>query len=668
MVGAARFELTTSASQTRRSTRLSYAPVHGRTLEDSRGRIKKFLHKNFICAESTRNWRAIGRKSDFRPSGLRPVSTHVDDSFPMRRKRKPGQQTARRSSGFNFLASAGACCLAGGRMEERTGNADQPGEFNPGALFAHALEGLKSTPGSGTRWTPLTVDDLQRELPQYSVSHLIGRGGMGAVYMARQDSLDRDVAIKILPPGIDGDDLQFAGRFKQEARAMAKFKHPGIVSVHDAGETPGGLLYFVMEFIAGTDVGERLAAEGSLPPEEAVRIAAQVCEALAYAHERGVVHRDIKPSNVMLETDGTVKIADFGLAKLTSHDGGGFTRSDMALGSPDFAAPECSIPGIGIDARADIFSAGVMLYQMLTGRLPRGRFDPPSGVVARIDPRLDAVIDKALQTDREKRYASAAEMAAALARIHTVPPRREIRWWSWAAAIFILGLLAWMLLTLDSGKMPATLQLAGTPATLATPPRQWTPVFPDPANITELASLRDGWALRTEKQNYSCVPDPGGRMLDLRNGGVRARRRMPDSFREVLLSVRHRANVRSIELHYSTPKPGNPESRLEIRENRMDTLPPNPSPEQRWAACVLLAEIQFPNPGNEVSCELIAVGKTVIGRLNNHTVTCTLTADASPGGMILRQAAVTPFRNFESINLDGQSEAEALKSIRTPTP
>ena len=394
---------------------------------------------------------------------------------------------------------------------------------------------------------------------------------------------------------------------------MAKFKHPGIVSVHDAGETPGGLLYFVMEFIEGTDVGQRLAAEGRLPPSEAVRIATQVCEALAYAHERGVVHRDIKPSNVMLETDGTVKIADFGLAKLTSHDGGGFTRSDMALGSPDFAAPECSIPGIGIDARADIFSTGVMLYQMLTGRLPRGRFEPPSGVVARIDPRLDAVIDKALQTDREKRYSSAAEMSAALARIQTAPPRREIRWLSWAAAIFILSLLAWMLVTLDSEKMPAAPRVAGLhPQRHLASGLRFSPI---PRKSPSSPASKTAGRLRTEKQNYTCVLDPGGRMLDLQNGGVRARRRMPDSFREVLLSIRHRANVRSIELHYSTPKPGNPECRLEIRESRMDTLPPNASSEQHWAACVLLAKIQFPDPGSEISCELIAVGKTVIGRL-----------------------------------------------------
>lgn len=563
--------------------------------------------------------------------------------------------------------------MPGNELRGQTGPSGEtvagtPDMLNPGALFARALEGLPGSSGGRAGWVPPALEEVRQELPQYTITGLIGRGGMGAVYMGRQESLDRAVAIKILPPGIEDDDLQFAGRFKQEARAMALFKHLGIVSVHDAGETPGGLLYFVMECIAGTDVGQRLAAEGRLPPAEAIRITAQVCEALAYAHERGVVHRDIKPSNVMLETDGTVKITDFGLAKLTIHNGGGFTRSDMALGSPDFAAPECFLAGIQIDGRADIYSAGAMLYQMLTGRLPRGRFEPASGVVARIDPRLDAVIDKALQTDPEKRYSSAAEMSAALARIHAAPPRRKISWLSWAAAIFVPCLLIWMFFTLDSSEKPAAHRLAGSVATPAISHREWTPVFPDPANITELASLEDGWALRTEKQNYTCLLDPGGRMLDLQNGGVRARRRLPDSFRQVLLSLRHRANVRSIELHYSTPKPGNPKCRLEIRDSRMDTLPPNASADQRWAACVLLAEIQFPTPGSEVSCELIAVGKTVIGRLNHHTVTCTLTGDAMPGGLFLRQAAVTPFRDFEFINLDGLPESAAMKSIRTPTP
>ena len=552
-------------------------------------------------------------------------------------------------------------------MDEHSHSADDAGFLNPRALFAHALDGFQSSPGGGARWNPPTLEEIRRELPQYPIIRLIGRGGMGAVYLARQDSLDRNVAIKVLPPGIDDDDLLFAERFKLEARAMAKFTHPGIVSVHDAGETPGGLPYFVMEFIGGTDVGARLAAEGRLSPAEAVRIALRVCEALSYAHERGVVHRDIKPSNIMIETDGTVKVADFGLAKLTSHEGG-FTRSDMALGSPDFAAPECSIPGLGIDTRADIFSVGVMLYQMLTGRLPRGRFDPASGVMAQIDPRLDTIIDKALQTDREKRYSSAAEMSEALARIRTAPSRRKNRWLSWAAALLILGILAWMFVALDSEIKPTSPHATKALALPTSSDREWTPVFPDPAGIKDLASFNDGWVLRTEKQNYSCALKPDGRMLLRHNAGVRARRQVTVPYRGVLLSLRHRADVRSIELHYGVPPTGNTTCRLEIRENRMDTLPPNATSEQRWAACVLLAETQFPHPGNEVTVELLAVGKTVIGRLNGHTVTCSLNDDGQPGGLILRQAAVTPFRDFEAIDLDGLPEAEGHELLRLPAP
>jgi hypothetical protein len=222
-----------------------------------------------------------------------------------------------------------------------------------------------------------------------------------------------------------------------------------------------------------------------------------------------------------------------------------------------------------------------------------------------------------------------------------------------------------MLVTLDSEKTPPAPRVAGPPAT---PPRHWTPVFPDSANITDLASLQDGWVVRTANRNYTCVLTPAKATLEAANAGIRARRRMPDSGHVVLLSVRHRPDAHSIELHYSMPNPENPECRLGIRENRMESLPPNASSEQRWAACVLLAEIQFPHPGSEVSCELIAVGKTVIGRLNGHTVTCTLADDPKPGGMFLRQAAVFPFRDFESIILDDLPESEALKLTHISTP
>ncbi|MCP5549719.1 MAG: serine/threonine protein kinase [Akkermansiaceae bacterium] len=155
-------------------------------------------------------------------------------------------------------------------------------------------------------------------LPQYEIIGIIGRGGMGAVYRGRQAKLDRDVAIKVLPENFTcgEDELNFAARFLQEARAMAKLNHPAIISVYDFGETEEGQLYFVMEFVDGMDIHQYLHHHGGqLPQDQALAIVAHVLDALDYAHGNGIVHRDIKPANVLLNQEGRVKIADFGLAK-----------------------------------------------------------------------------------------------------------------------------------------------------------------------------------------------------------------------------------------------------------------------------------------------------------------------------------------------------------------
>ena len=269
----------------------------------------------------------------------------------------------------------------------------------------------------GVAWQPPLPEELQRDFPQYEIRGILGRGGMGAVYKGWQKSLDRFVAIKILPPGFDDGVSDFSERFKREAKAMAHLKHPGIVAVHDAGETSGGLLYFVMECIEGTDVQRLVNEHGRIEPGEALRITSHVCAALGYAHAHGVIHRDIKPSNIMIESDGDVKVADFGLAKSTSPETTVLTQSNITMGTPDFMAPEAMQGVAHVDHRADIYAVGVMLYQMLTGKVPRGKYDPPSRIVPRLDKRLDRVVDRALQPERVARYASAGEMGAALAPI-----------------------------------------------------------------------------------------------------------------------------------------------------------------------------------------------------------------------------------------------------------
>ncbi|MDB6004295.1 MAG: hypothetical protein JWR15_1282 [Prosthecobacter sp.] len=278
------------------------------------------------------------------------------------------------------------------------------------------------TTGGGWRWEPPTPAELQEIMPQYEVQMLVGRGGMGAVYKGMQLSLDRAVAIKLLPPAIERQDTAFAERFKNEAKLMGRMNHPAIVSVYDFGRTSDGQLYFVMEYVDGTDVQRMIAREGKLPPEHALAITAHLCDALGYAHKQGVVHRDIKPSNVLIDIEGRVKVADFGLAKLSDKNlNSGLTQTGMAMGTPDYVAPETLTFGSDVDGRADIYAVGVMLYQMLTGDIPRGMFKMPSQKFRSIDPRFDAIVRRALEHDREERYQTSHELRLALDVILTTP-------------------------------------------------------------------------------------------------------------------------------------------------------------------------------------------------------------------------------------------------------
>ncbi len=295
------------------------------------------------------------------------------------------------------------------------------GEVSPDAPISDSqlggMFGAGSTQASRGAWQPPSPEELQRDFPEYEIRGILGRGGMGAVYKGWQRSLDRFVAIKILPPNLDDGISDFTERFKREAKAMAHLRHPGIVAVHDAGTTAGGLLFFIMECIQGTDVQKMIAEHGRLAPADALRITSAVCAALSYAHRHGVIHRDIKPSNIMIEPDGDVKIADFGLAKSTGPETTALTMSNITMGTPDFMAPEALQGVANVDHRADIYAVGVMLYQMLTGKVPRGKYDRPSRVVPRLDKRLDSVVDRALQPDPAARYSTAADMGAALTPI-----------------------------------------------------------------------------------------------------------------------------------------------------------------------------------------------------------------------------------------------------------
>lgn len=258
---------------------------------------------------------------------------------------------------------------------------------------------------AGNNWTPPSVEEVGMRFAELEVQELIGRGGMGAVYKARQKNLDRVVALKILPPEI-GRSPEFARRFAQEAQAMAKLSHPHIVPIHDFGQR-GNFYYFIMEFMDGLNL-RQIMNSGNVSPKEALAIVPQICEALQYAHNQGIVHRDIKPENILLNKNGEVKIADFGLAKLMSSPAPDQPQREKICGTPQYMAPEqVQRPG-EVDHRADIYSLGVVFYQMLTGQLPTQSLEPPSKKV-QIDVRLDQIVLRALDQSPELRFQNATQ-------------------------------------------------------------------------------------------------------------------------------------------------------------------------------------------------------------------------------------------------------------------
>ncbi len=288
--------------------------------------------------------------------------------------------------------------------------------INAADLLARGLESAKAATGNPQAWQPPTPEELAALLPQYEIESLLGRGGMGAVYRGKQAALDRAVAIKLLPAELAAD-AEFMSRFQREARTLAKLQHPGIVAVHDFGQTSQGHLYFVMEFVNGTDLSRLIHGPG-VNAAQALEIITQVCEALQYAHGQGVIHRDIKPANVLINTEGRAKLADFGLARPTSEETASLTRSNVVMGTPDYMAPE-QMAGTA-DHRADLYALGVMLYEMLTGQTPRGAWAPPSQRV-QVDVRLDQVVVRALQQDPAMRYQQASEIKTDVDVIRTTP-------------------------------------------------------------------------------------------------------------------------------------------------------------------------------------------------------------------------------------------------------
>ena len=272
------------------------------------------------------------------------------------------------------------------------------------------------------------------QLGRYEVLGELGQGAMGIVYKARDPLIDRVVAIKTINLGLALDEKEeYEGRFYQEAKAAGRLNHPNIVTIYDVGKS-GDVAYIAMEFLQGRELRDIMNDGGLLPVDQVLDIVAQVAQGLAYAHEHGIVHRDVKPSNIMVVRDGHAKITDFGIARMASS--AVRTQTGMVLGSPKYMSPE-QVMGKEIDQRSDIFSLGVMLYEMLTGQAPFNGENvnaimyqtlnavpaPPNTLNPAVPEMINFILAKALAKKVEDRYQNAKDFAVDLRACRDTLPR-----------------------------------------------------------------------------------------------------------------------------------------------------------------------------------------------------------------------------------------------------
>lgn len=261
----------------------------------------------------------------------------------------------------------------------------------------------------------ILLENVRGTVPGYEIVEVLGRGGMGTVFLAREEGSARRAAVKVIA---DRDfNPAYGSRFERESLTLAGLDHVGIVKSYGHGRTTAGHWYLSMEYVAGGDLRSRMT-KGQLGEQEALDIIEQVCAALDYAHKRGLVHRDIKPGNILLNEEGRVKVADFGLVKILDGESGysTLTHSFVGVGTPLYAAPEQLKPGFAVDHRADIYAVGVLLYEMLTGEVPRGLFQSPSRKSG-VRRSWNAILSRALDARPEARFSSAEGLLSALGTV-----------------------------------------------------------------------------------------------------------------------------------------------------------------------------------------------------------------------------------------------------------
>lgn len=295
----------------------------------------------------------------------------------------------------------------------------------PACVLKASIEPEVVVTGGSPRRPAPDVAALSPHFPDLEIQSLLGQGGMGAVYRVRQKSLGRDAALKVLSLDADADPA-FGERFSREAQLLASLDHPNIVAVYGAGKA-GPFWFLLMELVEGASLRQLIAAR-ELDPRSALSIVGQICDALQAAHDRGVVHRDIKPENVIVTRKGAAKILDFGLAKLVGQGprtGHTLTETGQVMGTVRYMAPEQWERPLSVDHRADIYSLGVVLYELLTNELPMGRFPLPSQKAA-VSSNVDQIVLKSLEKEPAQRYQHASDVRADVTRAAAAAPSTGI--------------------------------------------------------------------------------------------------------------------------------------------------------------------------------------------------------------------------------------------------